>query len=135
MTVFVFFGNRMLSRYKHTTTVRPSSKFPGTTVFNAIVLHERPNDFIVGCQPFIAKCVGYYSKKRIFSVEDKHDLIQSVNERLIMQLPKISKQYNGSSTLEAYISVVIHNTCTSTKSRPLPRPGNLLPQKRSVHYT
>jgi hypothetical protein len=85
--------------------------FFDTTVFNATVLRERPNDFIIGCQPLIAICVRYYIQKKMFSLDEKHDLIQSVNERLIMQMPKISEQYNGSSTLDAYMSVVIRNIC------------------------
>ena len=95
-----------------------------SAVFNETALRARPNDFIIGCQRLITMCVHYYVKKKMFSAGDAPDVIQSVNERLIMQLPKISEQYNGSSTLETYMSVVIHNICLKIhRDDPPPPPS------------
>lgn len=112
-----------------------SSTFLDSKVFNATVLREQPNDFIVGCQPLIDMCVRYYIKKKLFSLDDKQDIIQSVNESLIMQLPKISEQYNGMSSLESYMSVIIYNMCLKIhRDDPAPPPPVGISEGRSgVH--
>lgn len=85
--------------------------FFDNTVFDITTLRQHPDEFIIGCQPLIQLCVGYYVRKKMFAERDTEDLVQSVNEKLIVQLPAITAQYNGSSDLQTYMSVVIHNIC------------------------
>jgi RNA polymerase sigma factor (sigma-70 family) len=75
------------------------------------LLRQRPDEFIIHCQPLIKICVGHYIKTKMFAVQEEEDVIQSVNERLIQRMPVIAKKYNGSSQLNTYMSVVINNIC------------------------
>jgi RNA polymerase sigma factor (sigma-70 family) len=47
----------------------------------------------------------------MFALQDEEDVIQSINERLILRMPVIAEKYNGSTQLQTYMSVVIHNIC------------------------
>ncbi len=80
-------------------------------VFDITLLRQRPDDFIIHCQPLIRICVGHYIKTKMFALQDEEDIIQSVNERLIQRMPVIAEKYNGSSQLNTFMSVVIHNIC------------------------
>lgn len=99
------------------------------------LLRQRPDEFIIACQPLIRLCVGYYIKTRMFDPQDEEDVIQSVNEGLIQRLPVIAEQYNGSSRLHTYMSVVIHNILLNLNRDRERRPPTVQIDETSIPST
>ena len=79
--------------------------------FSVSFLRNNPEKFILACQPIIYVCLRFYIKKKMFSINDMEDLVQTVNEKLITNLPMIADQFNGKAQLRTYIGVIIRNIC------------------------
>ncbi|KAB2921712.1 MAG: sigma-70 family RNA polymerase sigma factor [Bacteroidetes bacterium] len=80
---------------------------PGTFSYSA--LRDRPQEFIVGCQPFIRACIGYYIRKGMVRLADEEDFAQSVTAELIERLPVITARFREQSNFQPYMGAVIHN--------------------------
>lgn len=80
---------------------------PGT--FSYASLRDRPQEFIVGCQPFIRACIGYYVRKGMVRLTDEEDFAQSVTAELIERLPVIAARFQEQSNFQPYMGAVIHN--------------------------
>jgi len=74
-------------------------------------LNSDPGKLLTLYQDLIRIIVRKYTHLGYVSNRESDDLIQEVNRKLLERLPKIQSQYNGSSRLRTYFSVVVRNIC------------------------
>ena len=75
------------------------------------LLRNHPQDLIINYQPIIGIIVRRYISTGMFEHGELHDVIQTVNEHLLVKLPIIQKQYNGTTFVRTYVSAIIRNVC------------------------
>ncbi|MBT7094235.1 MAG: sigma-70 family RNA polymerase sigma factor [Bacteroidetes bacterium] len=82
------------------------------------LLKNSPGKLLVKYQRMIRIIVRVYIQRGMISQRDQQDMIQEINRKLIERLPKIQKQYNGSSQLRTYFSVIVRNMCLEELRKP-----------------
>lgn len=75
------------------------------------LLQNNPQGLILKYQGLIEFIVDTYVIHGFFNRYDRDDIIQSINESLLRKIPKLQKQYNNSTRVKTYISVIIRNNC------------------------
>lgn len=75
------------------------------------LLHENPGELVVKYQPIVMVIVRVFMKSGYFRGEEKEEIVQCINEKLLERMGKIRMQYNGISRLRTYFSAVIRNLC------------------------
>lgn len=75
------------------------------------LLNSNPEQLILCIQSLINSTVYNFIKSRKFTEDDYNELKQEVNEKLLIRIHKIKKQYNGKSLLTTYLITIIRNIC------------------------
>jgi len=75
------------------------------------LLHENPQGLILKYQSLIEFIVETYIIHGFFNRYDRDDIIQSINESLLRKIPKLQEQYNNTTRVKTYFSVIIRNNC------------------------
>ncbi len=76
------------------------------------LLQEDPDGLIVRYQPSIEIIVIDFIRRGLFDWQDKSEVMQMVNERLIGEkIPKMQQQYDGSAFVITYFSQIVRNLC------------------------
>jgi RNA polymerase sigma factor (sigma-70 family) len=75
------------------------------------LLHKNPGELIVKYQPIVVVIVQVFMKSGYFRGEEKEEIVQQINEKLLSRIEKIRQQYNGIAQLRTYFSAVIRNLC------------------------
>lgn len=79
--------------------------------FEIGLLREDPGELIVKYQPIVIVIVQVYMRSGYFRGEEKEEIVQQINEKLLERIEKIRQQYNGMAQLRTYFSAVIRNLC------------------------
>jgi RNA polymerase sigma factor (sigma-70 family) len=79
--------------------------------FETYLLNEKPNELIVKYQPMIKIIVSKFIRSGYIHTSEMEDFVQIINEKLILKIPKIQSQYDKSTLLKTYFSVIIRNIC------------------------
>ncbi len=75
------------------------------------LLKQDPQKLLLHYQSIIWTIVrGFYSKGMV-RYREQEDLVQEINRKLLERMPRICAQYNNSSKLRTYFSVIIRNMC------------------------
>ncbi len=107
------------------------------------LLNKFPDKIIVQYQEMIRHIIqrtliepGYFNR------QEKQDLIQDINERLIKKIPVIRERYNGLSLLRTFFSVIIRNICREIRRSELKQEtvyrvseydATELPEKKTIY--
>lgn len=75
------------------------------------LLYNNSNDLLIHYQFVIQIIVSKFIKRGFIHISEKDDFIQVINENLLIKIPKIQQQYDGSTLLKTYISVIVRNIC------------------------
>jgi hypothetical protein len=75
------------------------------------LLFQNPSLLLIEIQGLIEIIVMKFIRTGGFSYHEKKDIIQTINEQLLLKIPKIKEQYKGISTLRSYLAVIIQNIC------------------------
>lgn len=76
-----------------------------------LLLHE-PQALVAHYQSIINIVVSKFISRGFFTVEEKMDIVQNINETLLeRKIFNIQRNYNGSVLLSTYFSKVIYNHC------------------------
>lgn len=75
------------------------------------LLYKNPDTLLVNYQSVIRIIVSKFIQRGFVNMSEKDDFIQIVNEKLLIKIPKIQDQYDGSTLLRTYLSVIIRNIC------------------------
>ena len=92
------------------------------------LLKSEPRKLLLKYQPIIWTIVRNYFSKGMVRFREQEDLVQEINKKLLERMPRIQAQYNYSSKLRTYFSVIIRNICLeeyrkiSMVSEPDPEP-------------
>lgn len=76
------------------------------------LLYEKPTDLIKKYQKTIEIIVKKSIKKGLFRAEDIDEIIQTINEKLLVErIKRMQFQYNHASSFATYFSKVVQNLC------------------------
>jgi hypothetical protein len=75
------------------------------------LLYKNPDKLIEKYQITIDIIINKYLQSGYIKYADKDDLKQDINEELLLKIPKIKSNYNGTCSLNTYISAIIRNIC------------------------
>jgi DNA-directed RNA polymerase specialized sigma24 family protein len=75
------------------------------------LLQHDPQGLLLRYQATLQIIVRLYVRSGMFRARDTDDIIQTLNEQLLLRLPAIRAQYNGSSLLKTYLSAIVRNLC------------------------
>ena len=75
------------------------------------LLQNNPNSLIIKYQNLIEIIVNKFVQTSYINYSDRDDFIQLINEKLLLKIQKIKEQYNGSTLVKTYMSVIIRNIC------------------------
>ncbi len=75
------------------------------------MLMDRPGELIVKYQPLVQVVVQVFMKSGYFRGDEKEEIVQWVNLRLLDRIDRIRSQYSGISLLRTYFSSIIRNLC------------------------
>ncbi|MEA1878182.1 MAG: sigma-70 family RNA polymerase sigma factor [Bacteroidota bacterium] len=75
------------------------------------LLKSDPRKLLLKYQQIIWTIVRSYFSKGMVQFREQEDLVQEINKKLLERMPRIQAQYNYSSKLRTYFSVIIRNIC------------------------
>lgn len=75
------------------------------------LLKKDPGKLVAKYQQVIWTIVRNYLNKGMVRYREQEDLVQEVNKKLLERIPRIQAQYNNTSKLRTYLSVIIRNMC------------------------
>ncbi len=74
-----------------------------------LLLHNSPDKLIIRFQPLIEIIVSKHIHNGYCTFDQREDVIQHINEKLIAKSGTIKKQFNGTTLLRTYYSAIIRN--------------------------
>ncbi len=80
------------------------------------LLLNDPQRLLVNYQPLIRSCVWHFVGKGVFHASQIADTVQSVNEELLLRIPKLQTGYNGSFLVKTYVAATVRNICLRLKA-------------------
>jgi|ERR1035437_3184124 RNA polymerase sigma factor (sigma-70 family) len=75
------------------------------------LLYNDIDKLIEKYQSTIEIIINKFIRSGYMKYADKDDLKQDINEELLLKIPKIKNNYNGTCSLNTYISAIIRNIC------------------------
>ncbi|MCK5822311.1 MAG: sigma-70 family RNA polymerase sigma factor [Bacteroidales bacterium] len=75
------------------------------------LLKSNPRKLLLKYQSIIWMIVRDYFSKGMVRFREQEDLVQEINKKLLERMPRIQAQYNYTSKLRTYFSVIIRNIC------------------------
>ncbi len=81
------------------------------------LLKKDPGKLLLNYQPVVWTIVRNYLSKGMVRYREQKDLVQEINKKLLERMPRIQAQYNYSSKLRTYFSVIIRNICLEENRR------------------
>lgn len=75
------------------------------------LLKSDPRKLLLKYQQIIWTIVRGYFSKGMVQFREQEDLVQEINKKLLERMPRIQAQYNYTSKLRTYFSVIIRNIC------------------------
>jgi DNA-directed RNA polymerase specialized sigma24 family protein len=93
------------------------------------LLLKDPNALLLKYQGLIQTIVYFYVDQGMFSLNQKEDIVQSVNLEVLKRIPSIQQHFNGSALLKTYFSAIARNICLHMGKKFVmkPIPLQLLP--------
>lgn len=81
------------------------------------LLSENPQFLVVKYQNLIYAIVLKFIRIGYFTGQDKKDVLQCINEKLLLKMDNIRDHYNGYSLFKSYFAQIISNLCKETQKR------------------
>lgn len=81
------------------------------------LLKTDPGKLLVLYQPVVWAIVRNYFSQGSLHHREQEDWVQEINKKLLERMPRIREQYNHSSKLRTYVSVIIRNICLEESRR------------------
>ncbi len=75
------------------------------------LLREDPRALLLKYQDMLRIIVRRYVSSGMFRGADIDDILQELNAALLERLPRIQRQYDGSSLVRTYFSAIVRNLC------------------------
>jgi DNA-directed RNA polymerase specialized sigma24 family protein len=81
------------------------------------LMQENPGALVTLYQEMIGHIVIHFVSSGLFHPSEIDEVVQSVNLDLLLKMPVIRRQYNGTTLLKTYISTIVRNTCLRLKQK------------------
>jgi DNA-directed RNA polymerase specialized sigma24 family protein len=112
---------------KKRTPIRRILPYPHSENRREVALLRRdPGALVARYQEMIKQIVFNFVARGMFRSSDIEEIIQSVNLELLLKIPVIRQQYNGTTLLKTYISSIIRNICLRLKQKQDTNPGTVV---------
>ncbi len=86
------------------------------------LLQSDPHELILRYQETIGIIVKSYIRSGMFRATEFPDIVQQLNTELLEKIPRIRRQYNGTSLFRTYLSNIIRHSCLNLHKKRQSQP-------------